>query len=31
MITILCAGIGVTLVIPITSWITACFLVKGKN
>ncbi|MFC0469047.1 YibE/F family protein [Halalkalibacter kiskunsagensis] len=31
MITILCAGIGVTLVIPITSWITAWFLVKGKN
>jgi uncharacterized membrane protein len=31
MITILCAGIGVTLVVPITSWITACFLVKGKN
>ncbi|MFA9456620.1 YibE/F family protein [Halalkalibacter sp. AB-rgal2] len=32
MITILCAGIGVTLVIPITSWITAFFLVKtNKN
>lgn len=33
MITILCAGIGVTLVIPITSWITAYFLVekKGEN
>ncbi|RSK27648.1 YibE/F family protein [Bacillus sp. HMF5848] len=30
MITILCAGIGVTLVIPITSWITAYFLVKNK-
>ncbi|MHC0038857.1 YibE/F family protein [Pseudoneobacillus sp. C159] len=28
MITILCAGIGVTLVIPITSWITSYFLVK---
>lgn len=26
MITILCAGIGVTLVIPITTWITAYFL-----
>jgi uncharacterized membrane protein len=31
MITILCAGIGVTLVIPITSGITAYFLVKTKN
>lgn len=32
MITILCAGIGVTMVIPITSWITAFYLVKkGKN
>jgi uncharacterized membrane protein len=30
MITILCAGIGVTLVIPITSWITAYFLVTKK-
>ena len=30
MITILCAGIGVTLVIPITSWITAYFLVARK-
>lgn len=30
MITILCAGIGVTLVIPITSWITAYFLVAKK-
>ncbi|MEZ2717766.1 YibE/F [Niallia circulans] len=28
MITILSAGIGVTIVIPITAWITACFLVK---
>jgi uncharacterized membrane protein len=31
MITILCAGIAVTLVIPITSWITAFFLVKDKE
>lgn len=31
MITILCAGIGVTLVIPITSWITAYFLVEKKG
>ncbi|GAE30229.1 hypothetical protein JCM9152_1630 [Halalkalibacter hemicellulosilyticusJCM 9152] len=31
MITILCAGIGVTLVIPITSWITAYFLVKADK
>ncbi|RCW65891.1 YibE/F family protein [Saliterribacillus persicus] len=32
MITILCAGMGVTLVIPITSWITAYILVeKNKN
>ncbi|MBS8266386.1 YibE/F family protein [Mesobacillus boroniphilus] len=30
MITILCAGIGVTLVIPITSWVTAYFLVNDK-
>ncbi|RSD28448.1 YibE/F family protein [Mesobacillus subterraneus] len=30
MITILCAGIGVTLVIPITSWITAYYLVARK-
>ncbi|MBD8071428.1 YibE/F family protein [Bacillus sp. PS06] len=30
MITILCAGIGVTMVIPIASWITAFFLVKTK-
>lgn len=28
MITILCAGIGVALIIPITAWITAYFLVK---
>jgi uncharacterized membrane protein len=31
IITILCAGIGVTLVIPITSWITAFFLVKSNE
>lgn len=31
MITILCAGIGVTLVIPITTWITAYFFVKNKK
>ena len=31
MITILCAGIGVTLVIPITTWITAYFFVKNKE
>ncbi|MFN7249962.1 MAG: YibE/F family protein [Anaerobacillus sp.] len=31
IITILCAGIGVTLVIPITSWITAFFLVKTNE
>lgn len=31
MITILCAGIGVTLVIPITSWITAYFLVDIRQ
>ncbi|PPA69560.1 YibE/F family protein [Jeotgalibacillus proteolyticus] len=30
MITILCAGIGLTIVIPITSWITAVFLVKKR-
>lgn len=30
MITILCAGIGVTLVIPITTWITAYFFVRNK-
>nr|WP_295970126.1 YibE/F family protein [uncultured Bacillus sp.] len=28
MITILCSGIGVALIIPITAWITAHFLVK---
>ncbi|MBB6451633.1 putative membrane protein [Salirhabdus euzebyi] len=31
MITILCAGIGVTLVIPITSWITAFYLVRNRE
>jgi uncharacterized membrane protein len=31
MITILCAGIGVAMVIPITSWITAFFLVKTEK
>lgn len=31
MITILCAGIGVTLVIPITTWITAYSFVKNKE
>jgi uncharacterized membrane protein len=31
MITILCAGMGVTLVIPITSWITAYILVKTRE
>ena len=31
MITILSAGIGVTLVIPITTWITAYFFVKNKE
>lgn len=31
MINILCAGIGVALIIPITSWITAYFLVREKK
>lgn len=31
MITIFCAGIGVTMVIPVTSWITAMYLVKRGN
>jgi uncharacterized membrane protein len=31
MITIFCAGIGVALIIPITSWITAYFLVKTEE
>lgn len=31
MITILCAGIGVALIIPITAWITAYFLVRVEG
>lgn len=31
MITILCAGIGIALIIPITSWITAYFLVRTRG
>ncbi|MBM6616228.1 YibE/F family protein [Bacillus suaedaesalsae] len=31
MITILCSGIGVTTVIPITAWITAYFLMRRKE
>lgn len=31
MITILCAGIGVALVIPISSWINAYYLVKSRK
>lgn len=31
VITILCAGIGVALIIPITAWITAYFLVKTRE
>jgi uncharacterized membrane protein len=31
MITILCAGIGIALIIPITSWITAYFLMKARE
>lgn len=31
MITIFCAGMGVALIIPITSWITAYFFVKTKE
>ena len=31
MITIFCAGIGITLIIPITSWITAYALVNMKT
>ncbi|WP_332690747.1 YibE/F family protein [Halalkalibacter lacteus] len=30
IITILCAGIGVALIIPITSWVTAYFLVRNR-
>ena len=31
MITILCAGIGVALIIPITAWINAYYLVKTRE
>ncbi len=31
MITIFCAGIGIALIIPITSWINAYFLVKTRD
>ena len=31
MITIFCAGTGVALVIPITAWITAYFLIKTRD
>jgi uncharacterized membrane protein len=31
MITIFCAGIGIALIIPITSWNTAYFLVKTRE
>ncbi|MCM3409466.1 YibE/F family protein [Metabacillus litoralis] len=31
MITILCAGIGIALIIPITSWITAYFYIKSRD
>lgn len=31
MISIFCAGIGVALIIPITAWITAFFLVKARE
>jgi len=31
MLTLLCAGIGVTMVIPITSWITALYLHKNQK
>lgn len=31
MITIFCAGIGIALVIPITSWISALYLVRGRD
>ena len=31
MITIFCAGIGIALIIPITSWINAYFLVKTRE
>ncbi|MGQ4666640.1 YibE/F family protein [Metabacillus halosaccharovorans] len=31
MLTLLCAGIGVTMVIPITSWITSLYLLKHQE
>lgn len=31
MITIFCAGIGIALIIPITSWITAYFFIKARD
>ncbi|WP_342512069.1 YibE/F family protein [Sporosarcina sp. FSL K6-1522] len=31
MVTILCAGIGIALVVPIASWISAYFLVKTRE
>ncbi|MCM3439819.1 YibE/F family protein [Metabacillus halosaccharovorans] len=31
MLTLLCAGIGVTMVIPITSWITSLYLLKNQE
>jgi len=31
MITLLCAGIGVTMVIPIASWITVLYLLKKEQ
>lgn len=31
MITIFCAGIGIALVIPITSWVSAFYLIRGKR
>ena len=31
LITIFCAGIGIALIIPITSWITAYFFIKARD
>jgi len=31
MINILCAGIGIALIIPVTAWITAYHLVKKEK
>lgn len=31
MLTLLCAGIGVTMVIPITSWITSLYLLENQE